>query len=480
MLCCYYSNAQLFKKRASIVVGQRNFSEGKINAGGSTGPGTLRNPNQVLLFRGKFLVCDGENNRVLIFNKLPISNFQEADLVIGQKDLFSNSIPPVGPNTLDRPSGLATDGKYLFILDRDNHRILVYNDIPVKNGDSAKFVVGQTNFYDRSWGGEQEFNDSTNMSAFKFSSGPTGMTYDSATGKIIVLDSDNNRLMIYNKFSHFDSVSASVVVGQKTWTSNRPNQGETPGANTLFLSTSTGVLVHKGKLLVTDRNNNRVLIYNKIPEKNNQSADVVIGQKDFSSNQKNCGGQIGACGFDGPRSIAIDRSGKLYIAEAGNSRILIFDSIPTTNGQCANTVLGQSDFNSNLNVISDSTFNTFISFVSFIEDKLVVCDQGNHRILFFDEEKLYTSNFSFSNIDYKFKIFPNPSNGFFNIEFSLPSPTNVELKLIDNIGRVIKKVKKNYKHGVNYERFEHLHSNKLYYLHFSSKYGISNFKLVSN
>ncbi len=429
--------AQTYNKRASLVLGQKSFNEGKFNQGSVTGPNTLRNPNQVFWWNGRFLICDGENNRVLVYNSFPTQIGQDADLVIGQKDLVSSGIPPVGPDVLDRPSGLDTDGRRLFLLDRDNHRVLIYKDIPKINGDSADFVIGQNDFYDRSWGGEQEFDDTLNMSEYKFSSGPTGMCYDSASGKLIVFDSDNNRLMIFNNIPDSNGTPASVVVGQNRFTSNKANQGGVPAANTLYLSTATGVLVYNGKLIVTDRLNNRVLIFNKIPEVNNQAADVVIGQDNFNTNLKNKGGTIGPCGLDGPRSVAVDEYGKLYIAEAGNARILVFDSIPTINGQCANSVIGQEDFTSGAGSTSDSTFNTFISYVALVNNKMVVSDQGNHRILIFDKVGIPISvneNLPINN----FLVYPNPIiEDFFN--FTL-NPNNLEIeqvRLVDMVGKEV-------------------------------------------
>jgi DNA-binding beta-propeller fold protein YncE len=429
--------AQTYNKRASLVLGQKSFNEGKFNQGSVTGPNTLRNPNQIFWWKGRFLICDGENNRVLIYNSFPTQIGQDADLVIGQKDLVSSGIPPVGPDMLDRPSGLDTDGRRLFLLDRDNHRVLIYNDIPNINGDSADFVIGQNDFYDRSWGGEQEFDDTLNMSEYKFSSGPTGMCYDSASGKLIVFDSDNNRLMIFNDVPDSNGTPASVVVGQNRFTTNKANQGGAPAANTLYLSTATGVLVYKGKLIVTDRLNHRVLIYNKIPEVNNQAADVVIGQDNFSTNAKNKGGAIGPCGMDGPRSIAVDENGKLYIAEAGNARILVFDSIPMVNGKCANSVIGQESFNTGVGSTTDSTFNNFLSFIAFVNNKMVVSDQGNHRILVFD--KVGTPiGINENSIINKLLVYPNPIiDEYFDIKLNQSNLDLKQVKLIDMVGKEI-------------------------------------------
>ena len=44
-----------------------------------------------------------------------------------------------------------------------------------------------------------------------------------------------------------------------------------------------GVWVQNGKLFVADTGNNRVMIWNSIPSKNNQPADLVLGQPNFTT-----------------------------------------------------------------------------------------------------------------------------------------------------------------------------------------------------
>ena len=43
------------------------------------------------------------------------------------------------------------------------------------------------------------------------------------------------------------------------------------------------------KVYVVDQGNNRVLIWNSLPRDTGQPADVVIGQKDFTSRSPNMG-----------------------------------------------------------------------------------------------------------------------------------------------------------------------------------------------
>ena len=85
-------------------------------------------------------------------------------------------------------------------------------------------------------------------------------------------------------------------------------------------------------LAVADAWNHRVLIWHGLPERSNQPADVVLGQADFD-------GALANRGADAPRAdtlfwcygVAI-AGGRLFVADTGNRRVLVWDRIPTTNG----------------------------------------------------------------------------------------------------------------------------------------------------
>ncbi|HAA31322.1 MAG TPA: hypothetical protein DCE56_30950, partial [Cyanobacteria bacterium UBA8553] len=51
-----------------------------------------------------------------------------------------------------------------------------------------------------------------------------------------------------------------------------------------------GVLYHQGRLFVADTGNRRVLVWNQLPDSNGQPADLVLGQPDMRSRNENDGG----------------------------------------------------------------------------------------------------------------------------------------------------------------------------------------------
>ena len=114
-----------------------------------------------------------------------------------------------------------------------------------------------------------------------------------------------------------------------------------------------GVAWANNKLYVTDANrvgftpiNNRVLIFDttQFPKLTDTfdpglgvrcpvcigTASVVIGQPDFAGTQI----ALTATGLRVPTAVATDGT-HVAVADTGNNRVLIWNSIPTTNGQPA-------------------------------------------------------------------------------------------------------------------------------------------------
>jgi hypothetical protein len=89
-----------------------------------------------------------------------------------------------------------------------------------------------------------------------------------------------------------------------------------------------------------------VLIWNKMPQRDGQPADVVIGQPDFTSNDPNIKGishPPSSQSLNWPYGVFSD--GKhLWVADTGNRRILFFEEIPTCNFKAADKVIGKPSF----------------------------------------------------------------------------------------------------------------------------------------
>jgi uncharacterized protein (TIGR03437 family) len=167
---------------------------------------------------------------------------------------------------------------------------------------------------------------------------------------------------------------------------------------------------------VADLGNNRVLIWNSIPTSNQQAADVVVGQKDMDTGISNDAADLcpsngtdsttGAatyparCGktLDFPR-FALSDGTRLFIADGGNDRVLIYKTIPTQNAATADVILGQPDENSSVVSSSTDLFHPLLrqsaaditptpTGLAWDGTNLYVTDAANRRILVFTPGEL--------------------------------------------------------------------------------------------
>ncbi len=127
-----------------------------------------------------------------------------------------------------------------------------------------------------------------------------------------------------------------------------------------------------------DTYNNRVLIYN-IPFSTDESASVVLGQADFTSNAFPA---IAANTFDFPISAAVDSSDNLYVADFDNCRVLQFKP-PFTNNMSASVVIGEPDFVTKTCGISASTLRLAAALTFDGDGDLWVAEYGSSRIVEF-------------------------------------------------------------------------------------------------
>ncbi|WP_159476599.1 hypothetical protein [Dyadobacter sp. 3J3] len=151
-----------------------------------------------------------------------------------------------------------------------------------------------------------------------------------------------------------------------------------------------GVWITGSKLIVADTGQNRIFIWNELPENIFGEPDLVLGQLQTVDTGRNSGGGVNASTLQYPSGIWSD--GKvLIIADAWNHRVLIWHTFPIKSGQPADVVIGQPDFNHNLpnvkgigNNPSDRSLNWPYGVCSD-GNKLWIADTGNRRVLYFKQ-----------------------------------------------------------------------------------------------
>lgn len=355
----YYTNMS-----ASVVVGQPDFTSSST---GTVSQSTLSTSLRGLFVdpHGRMIIADENNNRVLIWNSIPTTNGKNADLVLGQPDFNSSTANNGGrsASTLNLPTVAYSDGERLYITDANNSRILVWNAFPTRNQQAADIVIGQT--------------DMTSSPVLTcdtvHTSQPNGIwVYQN---KLFVSDANHSRVLIWNQVPTSNGTAADMELGQTNLSTctnpSTPTQSNLNSPRHLMIDA-------RGRLIVADRAQNRLLIWNSIPTVNNQPADVVVGQTDFVSKLTPSPPTASSANIP----FAYSNGNRLFMGDLNNRRLLIYNSIPQSNGASADMVLGQTDFVSNTNNgVSASSFNPTMPFE--YNNQLLVTESANSRVLIF-------------------------------------------------------------------------------------------------
>jgi hypothetical protein len=275
---------------ADIVLGQTDFK--KTDTGRTQS--ALRLPSHVASDGVRLVVADTENNRVLIWNTIPTSNNAPANVVLGAPNFTTLRAGVLDNKSFRGPQGVWIQGTRLFVADVQNHRVMVWNNIPTANDTPADFVLGQPNFTTTS---ERELQQSPVAPVANRLKNPVSVTSDGT--RLYVADLGYNRVMIWNTIPTRTEQPADVVLGQPDMTSELsnnseklcPSNGKDSAGKDTFPIRCAGtmdfprfVLSDGRRLFVADGGNDRILVWNTIPTVNGKAADLVIGQPDFEKN----------------------------------------------------------------------------------------------------------------------------------------------------------------------------------------------------
>ncbi len=178
-----------------------------------------------------------------------------------------------------------------------------------------------------------------------------------------------------------NGAAADLVLGQPNFTSNaEPNP---PTAASYYDSSAVVVDPVSRKVFVADTSNNRVLRYTSADSLvNGAPAEVVFGQN-LPTTRVVGSGHVG---MNVPIGLCLDRLGRLWVADLGNHRVLMFDAGSLrSSGAAADRVYGQINF-------TNTTLGTAANRMNFPSDlfvdstdRLWVADSLNNRILRFDD-----------------------------------------------------------------------------------------------
>lgn len=402
---------------ARLVIGQSTFTA--QNPGRPASQFVVGGASGLAIAGDRLFVADAsrlgagpDNHRVLIYDNLsslipPVDAelpqgsrcpacLGPASMVVGQPDFEKTEIG-LSQAGMRLPTAVASDGNVLAVADTNNNRVLIWRSLPTRNGQPADVVIGQESF-------TTIRPPSTDPQSLR---GPQGVWIHE--GKLFVADSQNHRVLIYNRIPTSNGAAADVVLGQPDFftTLDPFLANQTLTATREGLRNPVSVTTDGTRLFVADLGHNRIAVWNSIPTRNFEPIDFVLGQADFTSLFANNASAV--CESDGtagennqptypqrcaatlsfPR-FALSDGERLYVADGGNDRVLIWNRIPAQNGAKADVVLGQlSEF---INTTSDSAFPLDVSAADVLRTPMALAKKGkdlyvsdtfNRRILIF-------------------------------------------------------------------------------------------------
>ena len=347
-----------YSPQAKTIIGQANSCvanpaaacRAANNGNPSPSATTVSLPSAVALAGTDLLIADAGNNRVIGMPQ-QAGAYTSANRVLGQDRMDTFSINLIegrefaftaqsSQGTL-ADAGLAIDSTgdtpHLYVADPYNNRVLGFNDArKLVPGAKADIVIGQPDMQTALCNYPSgDVNLPTQSSLCE----PIGLLVDSS-GNLYVADSGNGRVLRFpTPFAHQSGSlqPADRVVGQANFSSKITGPGATSMTAPYGLALS-GV----NGLLVSDVKLNRVLYFpmanGDLTSPQGEAATKVFGQPDMTRSVQS---GTGNTSMNGPRHVAADSSGRLYVADTGNNRVMIFGDPhdPNTASAGANALL---------------------------------------------------------------------------------------------------------------------------------------------
>jgi hypothetical protein len=341
-------------------------------------------PRGVHLDADRVIVSDTGNHRVMIYNGHPDTDEPDCDVVLGQPDAFTEGPQGGGrgpESGMHLPTGvLVTDDGRLVVADAWNHRILVWNDVP-DHDRPADLVLGQpdASSVEPNGSASKGGGDAT-ASVFYW---PFGMAL--IDGRFYVADTGNRRVLCWaDGVPQSPDVPASVVLGQADAQSRDENAGDVAGPNSFRWSHAI-CGDGNGGVLVADAGNHRVLSWS-LPPLTSQDADGVLGQPDMITASEFPYAPQKGTRFRFPYGICASE-GNLAIADTSNNRVLIWDGMPEHQDVDPVAVIGQDTFSGNGENRWQSVGRDTLCWpygLAAWGPLLAVADSGNNRVVLWE------------------------------------------------------------------------------------------------
>ena len=353
-------------------------------------------------------VSDRDNNRVQMISTTGNSNS------ISFSDEFGSS--GTDDDEFNRPSDLALsrDGTSLYVVDRDNDRVKIFEITGGNNCPSGtEDIINDEVCFDDDFG-------STGSSNGRFDT-PTSLAIDMGNGDVYVVDSDNNRVQRFQADGDFDNLTfgssdndddeylgtpSAIAIHQSTdyiYVADSASNSisvfddngnfkftfDDDGSNDRFDEPAGMIIDNDNDILyVSDTDNDRIRMFELTDDSNcpSDTEEVVNDEVCFVDDFGSAGSSDGR--FNEPSGLAFDEDNNLlYVADTENNRVQVFEIVsgntcPSGTDEIIDGVCFVEEFGSSGS--NDGMFNSPTG-IAFDEDNelLYVSDRDNNRVQIF-------------------------------------------------------------------------------------------------
>lgn len=290
-------------QEADMILYATGFNE-------SGGPLVLNHPGKVATDGKRLIVSDTWNNRVLVWNSIPIANNTPPDMVLGQPDFNSNT-GRLGRDGMNFPLGISTDGTKLVVADAYNHRVLIWNEFPAKNNQPADLVLGASDF--NTWPKYLDMKGRRNPRIGIY--WPFDVWTDGT--KLAVVNHEDSSILLWNRFPTQNNQPADLILGSENFSSRF---SESNHSSLVKGSFETGVKSDGTNLVATSYSDKAVYVWNKFPTQSGEPASFKIDLHDLQE-------RFPSDSISGLGAMGVElKGGKLFVA--ATHKILMWSQVP--------------------------------------------------------------------------------------------------------------------------------------------------------
>jgi sugar lactone lactonase YvrE len=345
---------------------------------------------------GNMYIADNSNSRIRKINTSGIISTVAGSSING----YSGDGGPATSAKLNMPYGVAVDAAgNLYIADYFNHRVRKVNT----SGVISTFAGNGT------FGYSGDGAAATSAQLYY----PSGVAADAA-GNVYIADNYNNCIR---------KVNTSGIISTIAGTGLQGSTGDGGPATSATLYRPSSICVDAaGNIFIADYDNRRV---RKVSNTGTITAFAGTGAGGFSGD----GGQAALATFYNPSGVAVDPSGNVYIVDQNNSRVRKVNTSGIISTIAGSTYGYGGDGGDPVLAKIANPYGIALDATG----KIYIADTYNQRIRKID--LTLSAAINEINMTSETKVFPNPNNGEFSIMIN--SEKNFTMELVDILGQII-------------------------------------------